>query len=727
MRYPGDMGAGGVPDGQERPPGRPGLPRRAGADGQQRHQPVVGQPAGDGRPGHGGNADNRYSGHDGGGPGGEPPAGGVYAAGDEYAASGWPSGDDGGAAGGEHAAGGWYSDAGYSDGGYGYGDGGYGDEQGPAPGLWPADGGVTGGTTPGEAITDDGIGGWAASGAATSEGTASWTAPGTTSEGTASWTAPGTTSEGTASWTAPGDTITDGGITGWAAPGDTTTSGSRTGGGMTDGPTPGDTRMGGDRTSWPTGGGMTGGPAPGGASTGGTAADDRVLADRGATAPGSMQAASARYGAAGGTAGKGPVRGFPPAPGQAAPVYPPGQFSAWNQAAAQGRDRRGAGGTGRAAWPAALSAEHGYAEPDYAVLAVSDPAADATATQTWAVAEDRAAGSWQEMGHRAGAAPGAQPPAAGRARGGTAERERAMAPPAPSAARGRGDPRSPSAGAAGPPSTGQRPGLPAAGPAGGPERAVRQGSSRGRRARKPAGKGRPRILLAAGLAVVVAVGAGTYFYLSGQRLSGGAAAAPSITPAATQPAQPSPSPTPTGRWGHIQTRKIDPQKLTLHELFPVRFTSSGFTYSRTAVRPGKHCSSAVLGSRLQSAVAAADCTQVMRASYLSSGHKKMMGTIGVLNLRTAKAAQHAGKATGPSQFIAQLRGAKGPTRNLTKGTGIEEAEVKGHYLILIWAEFASLHAPKTKAQKKQLVQFCTRLIKKTANVSLSRRLVTGQP
>jgi len=672
MRYPGDMGAGGAPDGQERPPaGRPGLPwPRAGADG---------------RPGYGGNADDRSSGHDGGGPGGEPPPG-VYAAGDEYAASGWPSGDDGGAADGEHAAGGWYSDAGYSDGGYGYGNSGYGDEQGPAPGLWPADGGVTGGTTPSEAITDDGIGGWAATGDTTTEGTA-----------------------------------------GWAASGDTTTSGSRTGGGMTGGPTPGDTMTGGDTIGWPAVGGMTGGPAPGGARTGGAAADDRVPAGRGGTAPGSMQADSARYGAAGGNAGKGPVRGFPPAPGQAAPVYPPGQFSAWNQAAAQGKAGRGTGGTGRAAWPAALSAEHGYAEPDYAVLAVSDPAADATATQTWAVAEDRAAGSWQEMPHRAGAAPGAQPPAAGRARGGTAERERAMAPPVPSAVRGRGDPRSPSAGAAGPPSTGQRPGPPAAGPAGGPERAARQGSSRGRRARKPAGKGRSRILLAAGLAVVIAVGAGTYFYLSGQRLSGDAAAAPSITPAATQPAQPSPSPTPTGRWGHIQTRKTDPQKLTRHELFPARFTSSGFTYSRTAVRAGKHCSSAVLSSRLQSAVAAADCTQVMRASYLSSGHKKLMGTIGVLNLRTAKAAQHAGKATGPSQFIAQLRGAKGPTRNLTKGTGIEEAQVKGHYLILIWAEFASLHAPKTKAQKKQLVQFCTRLIKKTANVSLSRRLVTGQP
>jgi hypothetical protein len=104
-----------------------------------------------------------------------------------------------------------------------------------------------------------------------------------------------------------------------------------------------------------------------------------------------------------------------------------------------------------------------------------------------------------------------------------------------------------------------------------------------------------------------------------------------------------------------------------------------------------------------------------------------MGTIGVLNLKTARTASRAGRAAGPSQFIAQLRGAKGPTRNLTKGTGIEEAEVKGHYLILIWAEFADLHAPKGAAKKKELVQFCTRLLANTANVSLSRRLVTGKP
>src|SRR5215475_13945183 len=29
--------------------------------------------------------------------------------------------------------------------------------------------------------------------------------------------------------------------------------------------------------------------------------------------------------------GKGPVRGYPPAPGQPPPLYPPGEFAAWNQ------------------------------------------------------------------------------------------------------------------------------------------------------------------------------------------------------------------------------------------------------------------------------------------------------------------------------------------------------------------------------------------------------------
>jgi hypothetical protein len=139
-----------------------------------------------------------------------------------------------------------------------------------------------------------------------------------------------------------------------------------------------------------------------------------------------------------------------------------------------------------------------------------------------------------------------------------------------------------------------------------------------------------------------------------------------------------------------------------------------------------HCNLAVVGSQLQSAVGQADCTQAMIASYLSS-NQQLMGTIGVLNLNTTAGAENAGKAAGPSEFVAQLPGPSGPTKNLASGTGIEAADVQGHYLVLVWAEFASLKAPATAAQKQEIQSFISLLIQKTANVSLASREVTGKP
>ena len=87
-----------------------------------------------------------------------------------------------------------------------------------------------------------------------------------------------------------------------------------------------------------------------------------------------------------GPSGRGPVRGFPPAPGAPDPVYPPGQFSPWNSA-----ELRTA--AGRANHSAGLGPDLG--EPGYSQLAVSDPAADATATQTWAVLDEaQLGGEW---------------------------------------------------------------------------------------------------------------------------------------------------------------------------------------------------------------------------------------------------------------------------------------------------------------------------------------------
>ena len=83
--------------------------------------------------------------------------------------------------------------------------------------------------------------------------------------------------------------------------------------------------------------------------------------------------------------------------------------------------------------------------------------------------------------------------------------------------------------------------------------------------------------------------------------------------------------------------------------------------------------------------------------------------------------------TGVQTCALPISGLHGPTRNLTRGTGIEVAEIKGHYLILVWTEFANLGAPKGKKQRRELTKFSADLFAGTANVSLTSRMVTGNP
>ncbi len=512
-------------------------------------------------------------------------------------------------------------------------------------------------------------------------------------------------------------------------------------------------------------------------------AGERPASDTGRQA--AVLASGGWHGAMTGTAAKGPVRGFPPAPGQPPPIYPPGQFSAWNRPARPPADgqagRRRPGRDGRAAtdrpgpgsddsagpWPPAPGyadpghdssgyaspgygepgygepgygqrshadpgyTDPGYTDPGYSVLAVSDPAADVTATQSWAVVDaspgtsgwtdPRALAEPPRAEHAAAPQPGLAAPAdtgqpdtgrTGRARSDPGSHRHQATQPG-------------SAGLGGDTSRLEPPAGPAART--GPPRAdrppARRAHARARRAKRPG-----RVLLASGLVLALVAGAAVYFWLSGQHGSSPAAAAPRQSvrvPRQTQAATPTPSPS-LGPWGHIETRAADPLALTLTELFPGRFAAGGSTYSRTVEREGTNCAKAVIGSALQSAVKHAKCSQVMRASYLS-GNRKVMGTIGVLNLISVAAAEKSGKAAGARDFIDQLPAASGPTRHLTKGTGLEETEIKGHYLVTVWAEFANLRPPKTKGQRLELEAFSNRLIQNTANLSLASRLVTGKP
>jgi hypothetical protein len=483
-----------------------------------------------------------------------------------------------------------------------------------------------------------------------------------------------------------------------------------------------------------------------------------------------------QYGSAGNTAGKGPTRGFPPAPGQPPPLYPPGPFSAWNRAPWPGDNGYAdPGAVGPEAWLAADSeppgsagpaepepgsaypspayaddgySDAGYADPDYSALAVSDPAADVTSTQAWGVVDDVATG-WSDLNsrsepgwHAARTPPGADydvdqagpRQAAPDSPGLTAHGDFGPSVPGEFDPAGPGEPapRRDRPRRAQPDDAGDGLGTRQARRASGgagtrltqepqPGPGTRGPGPRGRA--RPRARRRPgRVLLAVGLAVAVIAGSAGYLWFSGRHHGAPAAALHQPTPRS----DPTPSTSPSlGVSGHIASRTSDPVPLTLAELFPAQFSDAGITYTRTVQKARTHCPQALIGSALTSAVSHAGCSQVMRASYLSSN--KLMGTIGVLNLSTFAAAKKAGKAAGTADFIAQLPAARGPTKRLTKGTGVEAAEVKGHYLVLVWAEFANLRAPKSAAQRRELEAFISALIQKSANVSLAVRMVTGRP
>ena len=254
------------------------------------------------------------------------------------------------------------------------------------------------------------------------------------------------------------------------------------------------------------------------------------------------------------------------------------------------------------------------------------------------------------------------------------------------------------------------------------------------RAKSPAGRKRPasrnrpasvKLAISVALLLVLAAAATLAYTVlrTAPTSTPPAAAPPKQQPTVTPSASPSPS---LGPYGHIASRQSDPQPLTIAQLFPASFKIGGQAVTLAASTISKRCGGAVTGSDLQSAVSSSHCDQAVRATYLARA-QGVMGTIGVLNLNTAARAVKAAKAADAGDFISQLKGKRGPTRKIGNGTGIEEALAKGHYLILIWAEFTSLHKPKTAAQRTKVVNFMTDLLQNTANVSLATRMLTGNP
>lgn len=156
-------------------------------------------------------------------------------------------------------------------------------------------------------------------------------------------------------------------------------------------------------------------------------------------------------------------------------------------------------------------------------------------------------------------------------------------------------------------------------------------------------------------------------------------------PSAQKPAQPKQPPA-KPQIAHLRSRATDPKPLSLKEVFgKAAFTEKGQKYVRTAWRADRACAKAVSGTRLSTALKKGGCTQALRATFTRADNK-LIGTVGVLNLKSeaaAKAAERAG--AGKDAFIQALPGI-GSTKKIGKGLSLGTVAVRGHYVIMTWVQ-----------------------------------------
>ncbi|MGI5165291.1 hypothetical protein ACQEU3_13110 [Spirillospora sp. CA-253888] len=166
-------------------------------------------------------------------------------------------------------------------------------------------------------------------------------------------------------------------------------------------------------------------------------------------------------------------------------------------------------------------------------------------------------------------------------------------------------------------------------------------------------------------------------------------AKPGGAPAAGKPkapAKPTAPPSPSFVPVKLKSRQSDPKPLSLAEVFgKSSFKAGKQKYVRAGAKATKGCTGTVTGATLTNAVKKGGCSQALRASYARTD-RKLIGTVGILNLKTENAAKLARKAAlAKDSFLQPLPGA-GSTKTLGKGEALGTAEVRGHYLVMTWVQ-----------------------------------------
>ncbi|MFC4111455.1 hypothetical protein [Nonomuraea zeae] len=203
-----------------------------------------------------------------------------------------------------------------------------------------------------------------------------------------------------------------------------------------------------------------------------------------------------------------------------------------------------------------------------------------------------------------------------------------------------------------------------------------------------------------------------------------------VTAAATADPRPTTAPLPSappGKYGFAASRSTDPDPITVKEVFgsKKKLTVSGRSYEMTITSKDKKCNDGALGDALQKALKSGKCTQFVRASFRDKDGK-VIGTVGVANLKTSKNASSVAKAGDTKNYVKPLAGKDSVTKLLGSGSGGAKIWTHGHYAILVWFQNKDGTKPDKKGSKR-LFEAINDITKATVFPALDNRTLTGSP